>query len=297
MRRVDDCPKDRRRGKTKRPLLTLFLLFSLVLIQSGWGELAAFDQAPLLCLDFEGSLQGSQREEPIIAENVGFLSSPEGQGVRTFEGGTLHYCAEGNIDHGGGAIEIRLQKLWDPSPLSHFIFVAGVERENGLEFNKDQLHNLRFITWRDGRECGAACSTRGWEAGSWHDIRGEWGKDGVFLYVDGELVASNNKRGTYQPPRRLVSPIRIGCHPTVGVKWSDMVIDRVVVSGPGVVQAADPAPESTRPGMRRVGPTPTPVPEVTPTPMAICFDGPGQPCEPVPPDILDFVDVDGEFGG
>jgi hypothetical protein len=255
-------------SRTKNPKIgtvTKCMAWSMLagfLVTGGPAMASADASPPLLSLEFEGTLVGSDSETPFKAINVEYFPAPGGQGVRVMDGGALEYGIEDNIDPSGGMVDIWLQKKWDNSFLSHFIFLAGIQGDNVVELNKDQNHYLRFLTCSNGSFAGVSWSTSGWEMDSWHHIQGYWNENGVYLYVDGEFVGMNDRGGSYQPPARLDATIRIGSYSEVGALWSDMVIDSVTVYGPGAEPPPGPTPVPTETPIV----VPTETPTVTPTP-------------------------------
>jgi len=241
---------------------------------------SAQTSTPLLSLPFEGTLVGDDGETPFKAINVEFFPAPGGQGVRVMDGGALEYGIEDNIDPSGGMVDVWLQKKWDNSFLSHFIFLAGIQGDNVVELNKDQNHYLRFLTCSNGLFAGVSWSTSSWAMDSWHHIQGYWNENGVFLCVDGEFVGMNDKGGNYKPPTRLDATIRVGSYSEVGALWSDMVIDSVVVYGPAIVPPGIPTPTPAEP-------TPTP----TEPPPSIDLSA---HIEPSGPKTLDNLECDAE---
>jgi hypothetical protein len=213
------------------PLLVSLLLLGLLGGARCPLATAQDNLVPLLALDFEGTLAGASGEVPLDAQNVGFDVAPDGFGARVGTDGTLQYELYRNITPVSGMVDVWLQRKWDSSFLSHFIFSAGDQYTNLVELNKDQNHYLRFLTSRDGDTTNISYLISGWAMDSWHHIRAVWNHTGMFLYVDGDLVGSNNDGGSFRPPSTLDAPIYIGSHSEVPQTWSDWVIDSLTVYG------------------------------------------------------------------
>jgi len=152
------------------------------------------------------------------------------------------------------------------TPRSHFLFYAGIPRGNGIEINRDGGNYLRFLSWRNGVEANISYGVGNWEMDSWHHVQCEWGQEGLFLYIDAELVGTEDLAGAYAPPLVFERPIAIGCNPYHTDKVSDCVIDKVRVCGPDTDPPIEPTLTPTNTATQTSTHTPTNTPTSTPTP-------------------------------
>ena len=215
----------------------------------------------LLSLDFEGTLEGAQGEQPEDASGTVFIDSPYGQGVRVQRPGTLEYAIDGNIAVPGGLVDLWVQKRWQERENNVYFFTCGRKFENGVFIVKDQAENLRVLSWDVQKEYELSYYKMDlWEPQSWHRVETVWSENGLQLYVDNVLVCSDYEDGTYRPPQCLEDGIHVG---NLGPwNWGECGVDRVRV---WALEPITPSPTGTATPTETATNTATDTPTETPT--------------------------------
>ena len=162
------------------------------------------EEAELLFLEFDGSLQGADGETPTQVANVTFETGVVGQSANTNANGYLKYPVEDNIEGQELTVEFWIRPNWNGNEGgAHTFFEVGNNFNNGIVMSIDGAENLRFLQWGDDLstpeveisvESGVGSSGSGWIAGEWYYMVGTWsGSTGdVKMYVNGDLLAANS---------------------------------------------------------------------------------------------------------
>ena len=185
---------------------------------------------PILMLDFEGDLIGSDGEIPLVSEEISFYPSPEGQGIRVSTTGELEYAVEDNIDPSCGLIDLWVQRKWelDHGEADYFFKIGRIDGD-GIALYREVNNKLRFVSVNSTVGYGVYITydISYWEMDSWHHVQAVWGDEGTELYVEGVLVGTNTDDGNYLPPEEFNLPISVGCKYIY--YGSDCVIDNFKV--------------------------------------------------------------------
>ena len=185
----------------------------------------------LLDLPFEGTTASRTGVDPLIETSVDFVEAMEGQGAFLASPAELVY-PEGTLLPSAGSIDLWLQPNWAGDDATvHRILVWG-DDIGVIALMRDGANNLRFIINLGGgagdfpeRGVGVSTNDPNWFAGSWHRISATWGADGIHMWIDGELVESEEM----PPVEDVARPLWIGSTDTE--QHLDGVIDELRVFG------------------------------------------------------------------
>lgn len=133
-----------------------------------------------------------------IVDGWNFHGQASGSGLEVVNGTRLDFNAAGNIDWNVGSLEFWVMPYVDlRDAINHKFFCTpiGHDTDEAVHIWKTgAADDLIFRVKFNGQSLNAAWpDAAGWKAKEWHHIAATWDheEEGLTLYADGELVASN----------------------------------------------------------------------------------------------------------
>ena len=197
--------------------------------------LARPDDAALMLLPFDGSLDDPDGGEPELALGARFVAGRFGKAVEISEGARLIYPAAGRIDETRGGMEfwIRAQLGGRRQESSHSAgggrsqssadddspgYLFRIAQENGgLYAWATNFDDFSKAAWGDVSD---------WQADEWHHVAATWQEQRLNLHVDGRLLWGEALR---VPISGTALAISVGAG-LDGVDAADAVFDSLRIS-------------------------------------------------------------------
>ena len=192
----------------------------------------------------------------------------------------ITYTQPGNFrpDCGTVSLWVNLQN-WNLSDMQYFhsfFEVSSAASKYRMVIYKYRNHNnkITFYLQSAGKSCVVTASTKGWKKDTWHKIDAVWDQKEIKLYVDAQLVSTNQSR-KLPPGMVLPETIKgtfIGLNSQAGWKhnpawitaYDELKIYDRCLSGEEIVKAYDKYfprnfEANLKPGSAHIPPAPHPV--------------------------------------
>lgn len=185
------------------------------------------DEHTLLYLSFDDTLQGSQGEQPTVAQGVTFEPGVSGAGARIPLGSSLVYDSSGKIQAAEGTVECWVKPLWQVGDTSDHVMLRWGSEGGGL-FLLEQTRDLRclFNRWGSGGVPEVGCvywvPAPNWAPGQWRHVAFTWkstpspDQTTSKIYLDGILRSSETHPHLVRPPVSALGKLWVGSDPLGG---------------------------------------------------------------------------------